>query len=757
MGLRQEYRAAFSSFIIFGVLILMANIWYYAYPLWERIGFTHPIAVKLFLKLRQGGVFDTSLLTKGLALLLSLLTVLPRSGWRNKLGGLPIAATGVIGIVLYVVPFGNAALYTFASIAGYATIVTASSLALYKFTGGLKVDNDLQETFEQCGDLVDTPNSVNLPTRYRYKGHEHRGWINIVNPFRGTLVLGTPGSGKSYSVYLPMMEQMTRKGYTLFVYDYKYPALTYDAYNMLMQNADCYEALGMKRPRFCVVNFNDPRYSLRCNPLNPQYIRSLTDCTEIADVIMKNLAETDKKDFFTQSAQLYIDCCASFLWVYEGGKYCSFPHLVELMCRPAEHVIDLISRYPELKTKVASFQEALHKKANEQLAGQTSSATVPLAGMSTPSLYWVLSGDDFRLDINNPADPKVVCVGNDPDNQATYGAALALFFSRLFKLVNHPGLLKSAILLDEAPTVVIKGLDNLIATARSNKVAVVLGGQDKTQFIRDYGEKYANVIFNTVGNVLAGQVNGRTAEELSKTFGREFRERRSLTRSDDSDSMQYSYQQDELLPASRIETLSQGTFFGKVADDFSAKIERKLFCGEIVVDQAAEKERKKNSRPLPRMADFGEEKIRKSILEGPGRNDALARLATERLRRKGLRDTITESDIAAELSSVSKKEQQAYLESYAEDCIQKHIRKTIEDNYKRIQDEIQGIMDAHGIGSAAEENTSPASSSPVAPAPVPPAPAAPVSEPIPDDSIDDGIRDEEPPEEYWSGEEDYIE
>ncbi len=755
--MKPEYERAYSAFIIIGIATLSANLWYYAYPMWERIGFTHPVAVTVFLRLRLGGFFDTPLLTKCLALLLSMMTVFSRHGRRNSLGWPAIAVAGATGLVLYLAPSRDCAVYVAASLAGYLVTITAAALAFYKLSGGIKPENDLRETFEQCGELVDTPNSVNLPTRYKYKGKEHRGWINIVNPFRGTLVLGTPGSGKSYSVYLPMMEQMMRKGYTLFVYDYKYPSLTFDAYNMLLQNADSYRALGMKRPRFCVVNFNDPRYSLRCNPLNPQYIKSLTDCTEIADVIMKNLAETDRKDFFTQSAQLYIDCCASFLWVYEEGRCCSFPHLVELMCRPAEHVIDLISRYPELKTKVASFQEALHKKANEQLAGQTSSATVPLAGMSTPSLYWVLSGDDFRLDINSPDDPKVVCVGNDPDNQATYGAALALFFSRLFKLVNHPGLLKSAILLDEAPTVVIKGLDNLIATARSNKVAVVLGGQDKTQFVRDYGEKYANVIFNTVGNILSGQVNGRTAEELSKTFGREFRERCSLTQSDESDSMQYSFQQDELLPASRIETLSQGSFFGKVADDFTAKIERKLFCGEIVVDKAGEKERKKNSRPLPRMTDFGEDSIRKSILEGDRRKAALDSLAAGRLRARGMRDTITDSDIEEELSKVGGKEKREYLEAYAEEYIQEHIRKVIEDNYRRIQDEIQGILEAHGISTPDESSAAPGPEPPTQADPIPEAaPQAPAEEDGPDD-LDDGIYDEEPPEEYWSGEEEYIE
>ena len=344
MAIRPEYEKAYSTFIVMGIFVLAVNIYYYAYPLWDSMGMTHPIAVKMFLKMRRAGYFASPLYTKGLALMLSLLTVMTRHGRRNSLPWWRISIVAVSGVFLYFFPFGNPAVYTAASAVGYLTVILGASLSLYKLTGFIKKRNDFKETFLQCEKKIDTEFSVNLQTRYQYKGKQHTGWINVVNPFRGTMVLGTPGSGKSFSVYLPFMEQMIRKGYTMFVYDYKYPSLTFDVYNMLLQNIGCYDRMNLKRPMFCVVNFKDPRYSLRCNPLNPQYITSLTDCTEIADVIMKNLVETDKKDFFTQSAQLYIDCCTSFLWVYEKGRYCSFPHLVELMCHPAEHVIGLISQ-----------------------------------------------------------------------------------------------------------------------------------------------------------------------------------------------------------------------------------------------------------------------------------------------------------------------------------------------------------------------------------------------------------------------------
>ena len=737
---RHENEKVHYVAVFIGVMILLIHLYYFAYPLWEGLGFTHPSVVRLFLRLRNGGFFDNPYYTKGYALMLSVVTTFIRRGKTIHTEWWKICTTLGVALVLYFIPFRNPAAYTLFSLAGYGVIVYTISMAVQKLTGFIKKTNDNKETFEQCEEKIDTKYSINLPTRYQYKHKVRNGWINIVNPFRGTLVLGTPGSGKSYSVYTPFMEQMIKKGYTMFVYDFKYPALTDDVFNIFMQNLDAYGKQGIRKPTFCVVNFDDPRYSLRCNPLNPAYIDSLTDCKEIAEVIMKNLAETDKKDFFTQSAQLYTDCCISFLWVYDNGRYCSFPHLVELMCRPAEHVIELISKYPEIKTKVASFKEALQKKANEQLAGQTNSATVPLAGMSTPSLYWVLSGDDFKLDINNPDEPKIVCVGNDPNNQNTYGAALALFFSRLFKLINHPGKLKSAILLDEAPTVIIKGLDHLLATSRSNLVATVLGGQDKSQFVRDYGEKYANVIFNNVGNIISGQVNGKTAEELSRSFGKEFRERQSQTVGDDSESIQVSFSQEDIMPASKIETLSQGTFFGKVADDFDCKIEKKFFCGEIIIDNEAVKARKANRKGLPKMTDFGERKIRERILNGDMKDAALRNYAVRQMHRKGIMDSITESDIQKIISKMTEDDIENYLSTYAEKYTEEHIHNIVLENYHRIQQDIQNIMDAHGIPGQPESdnNTS-----------------APSEEDV--DDIDDGIRESEVPDDMDYSSEGYVE
>ena len=249
--------------------------------------------------------------------------------------------------------------------------------------------NDRAETFEQCGTLMDTPDSVNIRTVYQYRQKLHTGWVNVVNPFRATLVLGTPGSGKSYSVYGPFIEQMIGKGYSMFVYDYKYPDLTEVVYNELLQNRDKYRVV----PEFCVINFQDPRYSLRCNPIKPKYIEDPADTSEIAELVMLNVnkAAVEKEDFFTQSAKLYLDAIMWFLRIYEGGKYCTFPHAIELMAQDYKKVFRMLSREPELEAKIKPFQNALEGNAQDQLQGQIASAQIPLNKFVSKKLYWVLA------------------------------------------------------------------------------------------------------------------------------------------------------------------------------------------------------------------------------------------------------------------------------------------------------------------------------------------------------------------------------
>jgi DNA-binding transcriptional regulator YbjK len=293
--------------------------------------------------------------------------------------------------------------------------------------------------------------------------------------------------------------------------------------------------------------------------------------------------------------------------IYEDGKYCTFPHAIEFLNKRYEDIFPILTSYPELENYLSPFMDAWLGGAMEQLQGQIASAKIPLSRMISPQLYWVMSGDEFSLDINNPEEPKVLCVGNNPDRQNIYGAALGLYNSRIVKLINKKGQLKSSVVIDELPTIYFKGLDNLIATARSNKVAVLLGFQDFSQLKRDYGDKEAAVVMNTVGNIFSGQVVGDTAKNLSERFGKVLQKRQSMTINRNDKSTSISTQLDSLIPASKIANLTQGMFVGAIADNFDERIEQKIFHAEIVVDNERVKRETAKYQQIPVITNFVDE------------------------------------------------------------------------------------------------------------------------------------------------------
>lgn len=478
------------------------------------------------------------------------------------------------------------------------------------------VFNEENESFMQETRLITNEYSVNLPTRFYYKKKWHDGWINVVLPQRGCIVVGSPGSGKSYCVINQFIKQQIEKGYALYCYDFKFPDLSLIVYNHLLKNKDKYKA----NVQFYVINFDDPRHSHRCNPINPTFMSDIADAYESAYVIMLNLNRTwiqKQGDFFVESPIVLFAAIIWYLKIYENGKYCTFPHAIELLNKPYSDIFTILTSYRELENYLSPFMDAWKGGAMEQLQGQIASAKIPLSRMISPSLYWIMSGDDFTLDINNPDEPKVLCVGNNPDRQNIYSAALGLYNARIVKMVNRKGKLKCSILVDEVPTIYFKGLDTLIATARSNKVAVCLGAQDFSQLVRDYGEKEARVILNTVGNVFSGQVLGETAKNLSERFGKVLQQRKSVNMTREDTSTSISTQLDSLIPASKISNLSQGMFVGSVCDSFQEKMEQKIFHCEIVVDNARVAAETKAYKPIPVITDFtggdGKDHMREEI------------------------------------------------------------------------------------------------------------------------------------------------
>ena len=468
------------------------------------------------------------------------------------------------------------------------------------------VFNTENESFMQETRLMENEYSVNLPTRFYYKKKWNKGWINVVNPFRASMVLGTPGSGKSYAIVNNYIKQQIEKGFAMYIYDYKFPDLSEIAYNHLLHHLDSYKV----KPRFYVINFDDPRKSHRCNPINPAFMTDISDAYESAYTIMLNLNRSwiqKQGDFFVESPIILLAAIIWLLKIYENGKYCTFPHAIEFLNRPYTQIFPILTSYDELANYLSPFMDAWEGGAQDQLQGQIVSAKIPLSRMISPALYWVMTGDDFSLDINNPNEPKILIVGNNPDRQNIYSAALGLYNSRIVKLINKKKQLKSSVMIDELPTIYFRGLDNLIATARSNKVAVCLGFQDFSQLTRDYGDKESKVIQNTVGNVFSGQVVGETAKTLSERFGKVLQQRQSMTINRNDKSTSISTQLDSLIPASKISNLTQGMFVGAVSDNFDERIDQKIFHAEIVIDNTKISAEIKAYEPIPVIADLTNE------------------------------------------------------------------------------------------------------------------------------------------------------
>ena len=605
----SKTKPMFSMFLLLSGAILLIILYYYAYPLWASMGLRSGFTDSLMLTIYRGGSFSNPYAVRFVCLFFCGVAVIVRSGsskdspWRKIL--IPLLS----GVALFFAApmLGNRWVFILTTFFGYCLFFVGAVLLGRKYRSFDAHLPDYWDSFKQCEQLVSNPYSVNIPMKYQFKGKLHQGYINVVNPFRGSMVLGTPGSGKSYSIYGPFIRQMIQKGYSLFVYDYKFPDLTSRVMNELLDN---YEGYGELQPKMYMVNFDDPLYSHRFNPIHPRYLKDPIDATEIAEVILKNANRENAKgeDFFSLSARCYLDLLIWFLRCYKGGRYCTFPHLIELMGQDYREVLEVLQKFDELEVKRTTFADAMQDQAYEQLQGQIASARVPLIRFSSKTLYWTLSGDDFSLEMNDPKAPSIICVGNNPKRQSVYGTTLAMLMSQLFKVVNNPGKRHCAVLIDELPTIYLKGLDNLINTARSNKVAVVIGAQDKSQLVKDYDQKESDVIFNTVGNVFAGAVKGSTAEGLSKSFGKEEQEMRSYQESDSSDHVTYSWQQREVLPPNKIEALSQGSFCGYVADNYDQKIHPKTFCGEV---QAGEPPR--HNEPLPQIVQMTRTQIEEEV------------------------------------------------------------------------------------------------------------------------------------------------
>jgi hypothetical protein len=631
------------------VFLLAMHFYIRFYNLFVQLGWYSGVSDKVLGNIAKLPFFEGWLLTKLLSIIFLSVSLLGVTGRKDeKITVKRIAVFMALGLILY---FGSvlflffkvsvwflATTYILVTTIGFL-LVLASGTWISRMIKNM-ISNDVfnrdNETFPQEERLLENEYSVNLPAKYNYKGEIRTSWINLINLFRGLLVAGTPGAGKSYFVIRHLIDQLMKKGFSMFIYDFKYDDLSVIAYNSLLKYVGRYKVA----PKFYVINFDDLNRTHRCNPLDPLAMTDITDATEASRTIMLGLnRDWIKKqgDFFVESPINFLTAIIWYLKKYKDGKYCTLPHVIELMQADYVHLFTVLQQEEEIKVLINPFISAFRNDAMAQLEGQIASAKIGLARLSSPQLYYVLSGNDFTLDVNDPVEPKIVCVGNNPQKLQVYGAVLSLYISRMIKLVNQKGKLKSALIFDEFPTIYFNNMDSLIATARSNKVATALAVQDFSQLKKDYGAEQADVITGIVGNIISGQVTGSTAKTLSETFGKIMQDRQSRSINSSDISISQSTQMDYAIPASKIASLSSGEFVGMVADNPDEKISLKMFHCEIQNDHEGIARAEKGYKAIPVVKQVSPEEIKENY--DAIKSQILDLLKTETNRLKDQDDT----------------------------------------------------------------------------------------------------------------------
>lgn len=510
-------------------------------------------------------------------------------------------------------------LYLFCSLAGALMTSLAMDNVSKIIKSGLGKDkwNTEAESFMQPVKKAETPYSVNIPMLFYFKGKVRRGWINITNVFRGTIVIGTPGSGKSFSIVNPFIRQLIAKEFAVCLYDFKFPDLGHIAYYHYLLAKQHGKLKGFS---FHVLNLDDIAKSRRINPWRAEYIRSLADAAETAEALVEALKKGDRSggsdQFFTQSAINFLASCIYFLSKHANGKYSSFPHVLALLNRSYEEIFNALISEQELRSLLSPFMTAYHAKAFDQLEGQVGTLKIFISRLATKETFWVFSGDDFDLKISDKDHPGMLVLANDPNTQNINSACYSIVINRLTKLINTKGNRPSALIIDEVPTLFVHKVENLIATARSNKVAVLMGLQELPQFNMQYGKDTAATITSVIGNVLSGSVrNKETLEWLERLFGKSKQIGEGLSIDRNKTSTSLNEKLEVLIPAGKIASLNAGEMVGVIAADaqenFTGQFDTSAINCKINLDLSEIKKEERGYQTLPSYYDFGDHKDQK--------------------------------------------------------------------------------------------------------------------------------------------------
>lgn len=598
------------------IFILILHFYYYCYPLFRIFNLTWSFTDQVLVNIERTGLFHSFHKSKLIALGFLTLSLLGAKGKKSEQINYKTTLRYIVpGLLLYflswfilsgkITSLNYFIVYILVVSIGLILVLTGGTQLSRVIKDALADDifNAENETFPQEERLIENEYSINLPAKYRYKGKTKNSWINFIAVFRSVLVQGGPGAGKTAFCIRHFISQALNKPepYTMLIYDFKFPDLSLIAYNHWLKNKHKYNG----EPGCYFINFDDLSRSHRCNPLDPVTMEDITDASESAKTILYGLNKSWQKkqgDFFVDSAINFVTAVIWYLRRYKDGQYCTLPHVIEFIQLDYSKMFTLLNMQPEVSSLITVYIQAFQNGAIEQLEGQIASAKIALATLSSPQIYYILSGDDFKLDINNPEHPKVLCLGNNPQKIQTYGAVLSLYINRLLKIINKKDKLKSMLIFDEYPTIVAD-VTTTISTGRSNLICVLLGVQSINQLIKEYGKEQAEVIISIVGSVISGQVTGDGAKRLSEQIGRIMQDRQSLSINRNDTSISKSKQLESAVPASKIANFSSGEFAGVLADTPQQPMPLKAFHCMIQNDFDAVNREEKGYKPIPIIRD----------------------------------------------------------------------------------------------------------------------------------------------------------
>ena len=575
------------------IIILLLHFYYHGYEVFQRFGWSTNQSDKLLLNIAKSGLFTPFYKAKVIALISMTLSLIGTKGKKDEHANFRSAAMYLfVGAAIY---FGSY-ITTWLPVEGKTVLtgyilLTITGLLLFIHGGAIiariikrqldtSVFNDENETFPQEEKLLENKYSIHFNTTYKFKNRTRSGKINLTAPFRGTLLVGNPGSGKTRWLVKPMIHQFMQKGYAMVIFDFKYPDLTQVAYGAYLKYKHRYKI----QPEFAELNFDNPLN--QCNPLMPETLNDISDATEASRTLLLSLNQdwiTKHGDFWVESAISFFTAVIWYLRKYEEGKYCTIPHCIEILQTDYDKLFSILRIEPTIEPLIKPFINAFYH-APKMLEGMMSNLTVSLGKLSSENIYYVLSGNDITLDIANPEKPKILCLASNPQKANIYGALVSLYLTAIKRSASEQHRHPMCMMLEEFASIYFSGIDRFLAYCRSYLIAVVMVVQDISQLSLYYGKDQANVIMNITGNLISAQATGETAEQFSRKFGKIKQDKESITVNSGDTSINKSKQLDFAIPASTISALSPGEFCGIVADSPDHVIKLKKFHCSILLD-----------------------------------------------------------------------------------------------------------------------------------------------------------------------------